>query len=131
MRTIEFSHKELRLLVRFTDPFLHSYEKEQEILSYFHAGQLRPPSLVEHGGQYLIFNGNHRVLVVIAHKLTISCKILESLDDVLLTQTDEGDRFRDISSVSPLTFQGVVEELVQAAKRYGWEDPDSYSFADY
>jgi hypothetical protein len=44
--------------------------------------------------------------VAIGNKLTIPCKILESLDDVLMAQTEEGDQFRDISSVSPLTFQG-------------------------
>ena len=131
MRTIELNHEELKALVRFTDPFLHSLEKEQEILSYFHAGRLRPPSLVEHGGRFLIFNGNHRVLVAIGNELTIACKILESLDDILLAQADEGDQFRDISSVSPLTFQGVVEELRHAAKRWGHQDPDSHSFADF
>jgi hypothetical protein len=50
MRTIELNHEELRALVRFTDPFIHSPEKEQAILSYVHAGHLRPPAWLSMAG---------------------------------------------------------------------------------
>jgi len=127
MKRIKLNHLELKDLARFTDPFIHSYEKEIEILRYFEAGELRPPSLIEHDKQYLIFNGNHRVLVAINTKLTISCKILENLDDVFQAQTDEGDQYRDLSNVSPITFEGVIEDLIKRAEQYGHEDPDNYS----
>lgn len=130
MRRIELNYKQLKDLVRFTDPFIHSYEKELEILSYFKAGELQPPSLIEHEKQYLIFNGNHRVLVAISYELTIPCIIIENLDDVLQTQKDEGDRFRDISMVSPLTFDGVIEDLIKRAEQNCHEDPTIYSYKD-
>ena len=130
MREIKLDHHELRALVRFTDPFIHSPEKEEEILSYHQAGQLRPPSLVEHDGHYLVFNGNHRVLVAINRALVITCRILEDLDDVLRIQADGEDESRGLSSVVPLTFHGVIEALLKDAKKWGQQDPDSYSYND-
>lgn len=123
-------HKELRSLVRFTDPFIHSPEKEEDILRYFESGELRPPALIEHNGEYLVFNGNHRVLVACAHKLSIECILLENLDDILESQALEGDQFRDISMVCPLTFEGIVQNLMEAAELYGHEDPEKYTFRD-
>lgn len=128
MKIIRLNHQELKDLTKFTDPFIHSIEKEEEILRYFRAGELRPPSLIEHDKQYLIFNGNHRVLVAINNKLTIFCEILENLDDVFQAQADEGNQYRDISMVSPLTFEGVIEDLIKRAEQYGHEDPDRYSY---
>jgi hypothetical protein len=128
MKKIELNHQALRDLVKFTDPFMHTMEKEEEILGYFRAGELRPPFFIEHGEQYLVFNGNHRVLVAINNKLTIPCQILENLDDVIKAQSDEGDRYRDISMVSPLTFDGVVEDLLKSAELWGHQKPDKYAY---
>lgn len=128
MKEVELNHQELRDLVKFTDPFMHTMEKEEEILTYFEAGELRPPYLVEHENQYLVFNGNHRVLVAINNKLTISCQVLENLEDIMQAQDNEGDRYRDISMVSPLTYNGVLKDLLESAKLHGDEDPDKYSY---
>jgi hypothetical protein len=130
MKDIDLDHRELRELVRFTDPFIHSPEKEEEILAYFMAGTLRALSLVRCGQQFLIFNGNHRVLVAIAHRFTITCRVLEDLDDVFWAQAHE-DEHRDLSAVAPLTFESVVEELLQCAAQYGDQNPDDYSFNNY
>jgi len=128
MKEILLTHEMLRKMVRFTDPFIHSMEKEEEILSYFKRGDLRPPSLVEHGGRLLIFNGNHRVLVAINRELTIPCIVLENLADVHAAQASEGARDRDISMVSPLSFEGVIEQLFASAETYGSVDPSDYSY---
>ncbi len=131
MKIITLDHKKLKKLVRFTDPFIHSYEKEVEILQHFRAGELRPPSLIEYNKKFLIFNGNHRVLVAINNKLTITCKLLENIDDVLQAQRDEHHQYRDISMVSPLTFEAIVEDLIERSKQYGDEDPRKYSYDNY
>lgn len=131
MKKITLDHQELKHLVRFTDPFIHSPEKEEEIFRYFKAGELRPPSLIEHDEEYLVFNGNHRVLVAIAHELTICCIVLENLGDVSFAQGLEGDQCRDVSMVAPLTFEGVVQELIKGAQEYGREDPERYTFRDF
>ena len=131
MKEIKLDHHELKLLVRFTDPFIHSPEKEEEILRYFEAGELRRPSLIEHDKEYLVFNGNHRVLVAIAHKLTICCIVIENLDDVSHVQDLESERPRDISMISPLTFEGVIQNLIESAQEYGHQDPERYSFSNF
>ena len=131
MRSVTLCHRCLRRHVRFTDPLLHSLEKEEEILSYVSAGTLRPPSLVVDGVAYLIFNGNHRVLVAINRKLTIVCTLLEDVDDVLRSQADEGPDYRDISRLVPITFEGVVADLRDGASNNVVADPEVYSFADY
>ena len=131
MKRIELNYKQLKDLARFTDPLIHSYEKEEEILGYFKVGELRPPSLIENNKQYLIFNGNHRVLVAINNELTISCRILENLNDVFQAQKDEDDQFRDISTILPLTFDGVIKDLIKSAEQYGHQDPAKYSYRDF
>ena len=131
MKRINLDHQELNNLVRFTDPLIHSPEKEEEILLYFETGKLRPPSLIEHDKKYLVFNGNHRVLVAIAHKLAICCIVLENLDDVSHVQDLEGDQYRDISMVSPLTFEGVIIDLIKSAQEHDHQDPERYTFRDY
>jgi hypothetical protein len=128
MMEITLDHQKLRDLVKFTDPLIHSLEKEEDILSYINVGELRPPSLVEHHGQYLVFNGNHRVLVAINRRLTITCRVLEDLDDVRVAQADEKELSRDLASVKPLTFQGIVDELVEGAKEHGHQNPDHYVY---
>lgn len=128
MRKIQLDHERLRASVRFTDLFCHTMEKEKEILEYYHAGDLRPPTLIEYGSEYLIFNGNHRVLVAINNQLTISCNVLEDLADILQAQADEGEQDRDISAVFPLTFEGVVDDLVSYAQLYREVDPSRYAY---
>jgi len=130
MKRIKLDHRELKDLVRFTDPFIHSAEKEEELLKYYRAGELRPPSLIEYDKEYLVFNGNHRVLVAIAYKLTLSCIVLENLDDVFRAQTLEGEQYRDISNISPMSFKGVIQDLIESAKLFGQVDPVKFSFID-
>ncbi len=130
MKAITLCHRCLRRYVRFTDPFLNSPEKEEDLLARFARGEMRPPSLVEDHGAYLIFNGNHRVLLAITRHLTIECTVLESVEDVLQSQILEAPRDRDLSAIVPLTFQGVIAALKASAAIHGDQDPDVYSFAD-
>jgi hypothetical protein len=131
MKRIKLNYNQLKNLAKFTDPFIHSYEKEEEILSYFRYGQYRPPSLIEHNQQYLIFNGNHRVMVAINYKLTILCNIIENIDDIIQVQHEEGKQYRDISMILPLTFEGVIQDLIRSAKKYNQVDPSDYSYKDF
>jgi len=127
MRTIELTHHQLNDLVWFTDPLIHSPEKEDEICSRFEKGALSPPCLVEHDGHFLVFNGNHRVSVARSYQWTISCKILENIEDIVHAQSEEMDN-RDLSMVSPLTLEGVVDELLKGAEQHRYQDPERYSF---
>ena len=131
MQEIRLESRTLKRSVRFTDSFLHSPEKEQEILRYYESGNLRPPSLVKDGDVYLIFNGNHRVLVAIAHELTIDCIVLEDPEDVAYAQEIEGEQYRDISMVSPLSLDGLVQDLRERADKCSNQDPEDYTFRDF
>jgi len=91
-------------VVWFTDPLIHSPEKEEEICSRFERNELL--------------------------QWTISCKILEHLDDIIHAQSEESDH-RDISMVSPLTLEGVVDELLKGAEQYRDQNPEQYSFRDF
>ena len=126
MKTIELNYQELRKLTRFTDPLMHSLEKEEEIMNYFNNGKLKPPSLVKDDKLYLIFNGNHRVLVAINNKLTICCRILENINDISKAQNDEGELYRDLSMISPLTFEGVLKDLRKSAIEWSNQNPDNF-----
>jgi hypothetical protein len=130
MRTIELTNHHLNDLVWFTDPLIHSPEKEEEIVSRFKNGELSPPCLIEHNGHFLVFNGNHRVLVARSYKWTITCRILENLEDIVHTQSEEMDN-RDLSMVAPLTFEGVVAELLKGAAQCRYQDPETHSFRDF
>jgi ParB-like chromosome segregation protein Spo0J len=130
MRTIELTHHQLNDFVWFTDPLIHSPEQEEQICSRFERCELSPPCLVEHNGHFLVFNGNHRILVARNYQWKIPCTILETLDDIVLAQSTEIDN-RDLSMVVPLTFEGVVDELLKGAEQHRYQDPEKYSFRDF
>jgi hypothetical protein len=68
------------------------------------------------------------VLVAINNELEITCKILESLEDILQAQEEEGDDYRDISDIIPLTFEGVLHRLRASAEKWSAQDPSDYSY---
>ena len=128
MKRVELNHYELRSFVKFTDPLMLSYEKLDAILHHVNIGDLRAPYLIKHGETYFIFNGNHRVLVAINNELTIYCKIIENINDVEQAQIDEGDDYRDVSMISPFTFNGVLQELKDSAEKWAHQNPEDYDF---
>jgi hypothetical protein len=85
--------------------------KSDRLLEYYKNGTLKPPFLIEDNGQFLIFNGNHRVLVAINNELELKCKIIETNEDIANAQTEEGERYRDLSMVDPVTLENVLEDL--------------------
>jgi hypothetical protein len=128
MFEIILDHRELRHKVKFTDPLIHSMEKEDEILKYYKQGYLRNPCLLKDRQNYLIFNGNHRVLVAITNELSIKCTVLENVEDILKAQQDEGEDYRDIGNIVPLTFGNILKALRRSAKEWSTQDPDRYIF---
>jgi len=125
MYDVILNYKELKQVTKFTDPFIHDVWKEEEILLHYKQGTLQKPLLIKNDNIYLIFNGNHRILVAINNKLTITCKILENLDDVLIAQKVEGED-RDISGINPLTFENIVTELIVSAEKLSSQNPTAY-----
>ena len=79
MRKQKFTADQLRKSVRFTDPVM--FEKEQ--FEHLREGTLAEPYLVQSQGDYLIFNGNHRVIVAINNGVTIYCNVIENDEDVV------------------------------------------------
>ena len=131
MYEITLEPSELREKVKFTDPFIHYPQKEEEILNYHKEGLLRNPSLIKDGAEFLIFNGNHRILVAIAYELNITCTILEDLQDIIISQQVEGEDYRDIEDIVPLSFENVMKQLRESAKEWSTQNPDDYCFKEY
>jgi hypothetical protein len=131
MFEVTLDSNELRRKVKFTDPFIHYPQKEEEILKYYGQGLLRNPSVVKDGDKYLIFNGNHRILVAIAYELSITCTVLENMQDILKSQQNEGEDYRDIDNIVPLSFENIIKNLRESAKKWSTQNPDDYSFKDY
>ena len=126
MRRIKLSHEELRAQAKFTDPILnYSPWSEQEVLDYYTKGEFHPPYLVPNDNCYLIFNGNHRVLVAINNKLTIECQVLENLADVMRAQKDNMGN-RDLSAITNLTFDNIVANLEKSADEWSGQNPDNW-----
>jgi len=128
MFEIIFNPVELRGKVKFTDPFIHSMEKEDKILEYYRQGKLRNPCLLKDKENYLIFNGNHRVLVAINNEISIRCNILENMEDISKAQQDERDNYRYIDDIVPLTFENILRRLRKSAKKWSTQNPDNYRF---
>ena len=128
MRRQKFNHDQLSRLCKFTDPIIHFPEKEQEILKYYEKGNLKEPYLLENKGEYLIYNGNHRILIAINHKLTIYCKVIESYDDILQAQIDDPV---DLSKIGTITYEKVVNNLIKSASEWSSQNPSDYDFRDW
>lgn len=120
--------KNVRNRIKFTDPFMHTLEKEEEILYYFASGKYRKPFVIECEDNYLIFNGNHRILVAINNDIEINCYVLENLEDVLKAQEIEGDDYRDVSDIIPLTFEGIIRHLSLRAEMAD-QNASAYKYA--
>ncbi|HEX3037257.1 MAG TPA: hypothetical protein VHT73_19405 [Thermodesulfobacteriota bacterium] len=128
MREIMFTSKQLKEVVKFTDPIMLIIQKEEEILECYNNGTLKPPFLVEDNSQFLIFNGNHRVLVAINNKLNIKCKIIETDEDIALAQAEEGEGYRDLTNIDPLTMENVLKELRKSANMWSSQRPEDWVF---
>ncbi len=89
---------------------------------------MKEPYLLKNKDEYLIFNGNHRILVSINYKLTIYCKVIENYEDILQAQADDD---RDLSGIGTITYEKVLDHLVESAKIHSSQNPKDYDFSDF
>ncbi|MFH1916380.1 MAG: hypothetical protein ABIJ21_03890 [Nanoarchaeota archaeon] len=121
MKDITSSYQELEERVAFTDPITSTIEWEEQILGYFHKGKLKKPYVIQSGDKYLIFNGNHRVLVAINNQLDLKLRVIENDKDLRIAQEEDERELR-----YSLQYDTVQKELQKAAETWGWQNPASW-----